>query len=90
MFETARLVLRAVDLESDLPALVQALNDAELRSMASTAPLLPKTKEQVKAFFAPRPTGSLPVFIICQRPASWPLNLNAEDDYFKACRPLEF
>ncbi|KAK5123957.1 hypothetical protein LTR85_002154 [Meristemomyces frigidus] len=90
MFGTSRLILRGLDQDADLTALVNWCGDAETMALMGRGPLVPTSRDQAKQFFLPRPTGQdLPLFAICEKQPdrSYPLELGADEDYIKACGP---
>ncbi|EMC91444.1 hypothetical protein BAUCODRAFT_152703 [Baudoinia panamericana UAMH 10762] len=85
MYETERLVLRAFDLDTDLDIIIRWGNDAEYMTLQSSGPQMPATRESSKEFLTAHITKSkLPFFMVCEKPAVWPVQLNPEEEYFKA------
>lgn len=52
----------------------------------SHRPFVPPSRDEIKEWFTPRPTGSLPKLAVCEKPTmnTWPHDLERLDNYFKS------
>jgi len=86
MFFTDRLMLRAIDQDTDSKVMQQWLNDVDFQWACSPTPAVPNNRGMVKQFIekAADNANRLSFFMICEKPNddARPECLGADDDYF--------
>ncbi|KAK5109764.1 hypothetical protein LTR62_006604 [Meristemomyces frigidus] len=88
MFETDRLCFRAFNLDADHNTLIQwELQHRMARVHVVSAPRVPPSPDYIKTLCAERSQNTLPMYTVCLKPKTWPLQLGLKDSLYRIRGP---